>query len=194
MRRLVRTSSVAALVLLVLMSATAAASQDPQVKIKTASGLLLSPPNPAVTQAAIVSAMLDLLDVTVFLTRESQYAQDIKYRIDVAKDLMLKTSMFNEKARQYLSFAHRMTSGGKKYEKPKDLDEFVTPEEMQEKSRKYCATLVNGALAALERGQKGEAARLLLELVLAIVTPVSGAPDDERFYGTRPGTPPAWQQ
>jgi hypothetical protein len=45
---------------------------------------------------------------------------------------------------------------------------------MQEKSRKYCATLVNGALAALERGQKGEAARLLLEFVLAIITPVSG--------------------
>ncbi len=73
-----------------------------------------------------------------------------------------------------MSFAHRMTSGGNKYEKPKELDEFVTPQEMQEKSRKYCATLVNGALAALDRGQNGEAATLLLEFVLAIITPVSG--------------------
>jgi hypothetical protein len=69
-----------------------------------------------------------------------------------------------------------MTSGGKKYEKPKELQEFVTPKELEEKTRKYCITLVNGALAALERGQTNEAARFLLELVLAIVTPVSGRP------------------
>jgi hypothetical protein len=143
-------------------------------RIKAASNLFLGPPDPSVTQAAIVKAMVELLDVTVSLTRDSPYAQDIKYRIDVAKDLILKTSMFNEKARQYLSFAHRMTSGGKKYEKPKELDEFVTPQEMQEKSRKYCASLVNGALAALELGHNGEAATLLLEFVLAIITPVSG--------------------
>ena len=184
MTRLVRTASVVALALLVLTPTAAAAAQDPEARIKTASALLLSPPNPSVTQAAIVNAMVELLDVTVSLTQGAQYGQDIKYRIDAAKDLILKTSMFNEKARQYLSFAHRMTLGGKKYEKPKELDEFVTPEEMQQKSRKYCATLVNGALAALERGQKGEAARLLLELVLAIVTPVSGAgaglPGDSR--------------
>lgn len=176
MTRFVCTASVVGLVLLVLTFTTPSAAQDAQAKIKTASGLFLGPPNPSVTQAAIVNAMLELLDVAASLTRESQYGQQIKYHIDVAKDLLLKTSLFNEKARQYLSFAHRMMTGGKKYEKPERLDEFVTPEELREKSRKYCATLVNGALAALERGHKGEAATLLLELVLAIVTPVSGAP------------------
>lgn len=174
MTRLVWTTSIIALGLLLLTSTTPAAAQDPSAKIKAASGIFLAPPDPSVTQTAIVNALLDLLDVTVSLTRESQHAQDIKHRIDVAKDLMVKTSMFNEKARQYLSFAYRMTSGGKKFEKPKELDEFVTAQELEEKSRKYCATLVNGALAAVERGDKGEAARLLLELVLAIVTPVGG--------------------
>ncbi len=125
--------------------------------------------------------MVELLDAAVSLTRESQYGQEIKYHIDVAKELFLKTSLFNEKARQYLSFAHRMMTGGKKYEKPEGLDEFVTPEELQEKSRKYCATLVNGALAALERGHEVEAATLLLELVLAIVTPASGEPNAIAF-------------
>ena len=174
MTRLVCTGCVVAFALLFLTSTTPAAAQDLSAKIKAASGIFLAPPDPSVTQVAVVNALLELLDVTASLTRESQYAQDIKYRIDVAKDLMLKTSMFNEKARQYLSFAHRMTSGGKKYEKPKELEDFVTPEELAEKTRKYCATLVNGALAAVERGDKGDAARLLLELVLAIVTPVAG--------------------
>lgn len=172
-----RVPSLAGLLLVLLLAAPAlaAGAQDPPQaeRIRAASALLLSPPSPSVTQAAIVNAMVDLLDVTVSLTRESQYGQGIKERIDVAKDLMQKTSMFNEKARQYLSFAYRMTSGGKRWERPKDLDEFVTPEELQQKSRKYCATLSNGAQAALERGQNGEAARLLLELVLAIITPVS---------------------
>lgn len=130
MTRLVCTASVVALVLLVLTSTTPSAAQDAPAKIKAASGLLLGPPNPSVTQAAIVNATLELLDVAASLTRESQYGQRIKYHIDVAKDLFLKTSPFNEKARQYLSFAHRMMSGGKEYERPTGLDEFVTPEEL----------------------------------------------------------------
>ena len=130
MPRFVCTASVVVLVLLVLASTTPSAAQDPQAKIKTASGFLLDPPNPSVTQAAIVKATVELLDVAASLTRESNYGQEIKYHIDVAKDLLLKTSLFNEKARQYLSFAHRMMSGGRKYERPKGLDEFVTPEEL----------------------------------------------------------------
>jgi hypothetical protein len=108
--------------------------------------------------------------------RSGARTEDIRYRIDVARDLIQKTLLFNDMARQYLSFAHRMTSGGKKYERPKDLEQFVTPKELEEKTRSYCASLVNGALGAVERGQREQAARLLLELVMAIVTPVAGLP------------------
>lgn len=63
-----------------------------------------------------MNAMLDLLDIAASLTRESHYGQQIQHHFDVAKELFLKTSLFTEKARQYLSFAHRMMTGGKKYE------------------------------------------------------------------------------
>jgi hypothetical protein len=176
MRRLTDTTPVVVFVLLVLMSAAPVAAQDAQARIKAASAVLLGPPDPAVTQADVVKALVELMDVAVFISGESPYTQDIHERINVARDLMMKTSIFNDKARQYVSFAHRMLSGGKKYEKPKELEEFVTPQELQEKSRKYGASLADGALAELGRGRKLEAARLLLELVLAVVTPVSGAP------------------
>jgi predicted GNAT family N-acyltransferase len=94
--------------------------------------------------------------------------------MDVAKDLFQKESMFNEKARQYLLLAYRQMTNGKKYESPKELDEFITPAEHQEKGRKYGQKLVESALAEIDAGKPGEAARLLLELVLMIVTPISG--------------------
>lgn len=176
MRRLIYAVPAVVFGLLVLMSAAPVAAQDAQARIKAASAVLLGPPDPALTQADVMKALVELMDVAVFISGESPYAQEIHNRINIARDLMMKTSIFNDKARQYVSFAHRMLSGGKKYEKPKELEEFVTPQELQEKSRKYCASLVDGALAELARGRKLEAARLLLELVLAVVTPVSGAP------------------
>jgi hypothetical protein len=65
-------------------------------------------------------------------------------------------------------------TNGRKYERPKELDEFVTPAEAQEKGQKYGQKLVEAALGQIEAGKPGEAARLLLELVLMIVTPISG--------------------
>jgi hypothetical protein len=147
--------------------------EDTKARIKEATGIFLGPADPSVTSPRILKSILDLLDVAADLTPESQYKADILYRIDVAKDLFQK-EMFNEKARQYLSLAYRQMTNGKKYEKPKELDEFVTPAEAQEKAQKYGQKLVESALAEIDAGNQGEAARLLLELVLMIVTPISG--------------------
>ena len=149
-------------------------SPDTKARIKEASSILLSSADPSITKARILSALIELLDVTASLTQESQYNTEIKYRIDVAKDLLQKESIFDDKARQYLSFAYRMLANGKKYEKPKELEEFVTPGEAQEKARKLANELVDKALASLEEGHELETAKLLLELVLMIVTPISG--------------------
>jgi hypothetical protein len=149
-------------------------SQDAKVRIREASSIFLSSSDPSITKARILSALVEFLDVTASLARESQYNTEIKYRIDVAKDLFQKESIFDDKARQYLSFAYRMLTNGKKYERPKELDEFVTPAEAQEKARKYAVELVDKALARLEDGNELETAKLLLELVLMIVTPISG--------------------
>ncbi len=149
-------------------------SQDPEARIKEASGVFLGTADSSITKASVLDASLELLDVTESLTRESQYSAEIKYRIDVAKDLFQKDSIFNDKARQYLSFAYRMLTDGKKYERPKELEEFVAPAEAQEKAQKHAQKLVAEALARLEEEDKVGAARCLLELVLMVVTPVPG--------------------
>jgi len=148
--------------------------QDTKTMIIEATQIFFGPPDPSITQEKIVNALHKLLDIAASISPDSEYKDEIKYRIDVAKELLKDDSIFNAKARQYLSFAYRMMTDGKKYEKPEELDEFVTPAEAQEKARKYAQKLIDEALSHLEEGNKEETARLLLELVLMIVTPISG--------------------
>ena len=160
----------------VVMSAMASRQQDTRARVKAASSVLLAPAGPVMTQATIVKALSDLLEAVVDLSARLPHGPEIEQRVDVARNLLEETSLFNEKARQYLSFAHRLLTNGQKYEKPKDLDQFVTMEEAQAKSRAYCSTLATNALAAIDHGRTSEAATLLLQLVLAVITPMSGEP------------------
>ncbi len=129
-----------------------------------------SPP----TMEAIVAAVLDLLDASAAVTPDNQYRSEIQDRIAVAQDRIGNFSLFDDKARQYLSFAYRMMTGGRKYEMPKELDEFVTPAELQDKTLRYVERLVTLSLEALEGGNRQEAARILLEIALLTITPHPG--------------------
>ena len=102
--------------------------QDPKTKITEASNILF---NTSPTKETLVNSLCQLLDVVVTLSSTSQYQAEISQRIDVAQDLIKNESLFNDKARQYLSFAYRMITNGQKFQKPEELDEFVTPSEAQ---------------------------------------------------------------
>jgi hypothetical protein len=145
--------------------------QDPKTRIIEASNALF---DTSANKEILIRSLVQYLDVVVTLTSTSEYKDEIRQRIDVAKDLIQEESLFNEKARQYLSFAYRMITNGQKYQKPEELDEFVTPAEAQEKAVKYAKKLIAKSLSELDLGHKQNAAKLVLELVLMIVTPISG--------------------
>jgi DNA primase len=145
--------------------------KDPKARIVEASNVLFST---SATKETLVNSLVQLLDVVVTLTSNSKYKDEIGQRIDIAKDLIKDESLFNDKARQYLAFAYRMITNGQKYQNPKELDEFVTPSEAQDKAMKYAKKLIAKALTELELGHKENAARPLLELVLMVITPISG--------------------
>lgn len=148
--------------------------QDPKARIRAAASIFLGPADPSIAKSKIAGALVELLDVAVSMTHESQFNTEIKYRVDAAKELFQKESIFDDKARQCLSFVFRMLTDGKKYERPKELEEFVTPAEAQEKAREYANELVDKALANLKEGNELKTAKLLLELVLMIVAPIPG--------------------
>jgi geranylgeranyl pyrophosphate synthase len=69
---------------------------------------------------------------------------------------------------------YRWLIEGKKYQRSNEQDEFVTPSQAQDKAMKYAKKLIVKALAEMESGHKENAAKPLLELVLMVVTPISG--------------------
>ncbi|NIM90202.1 MAG: hypothetical protein GTO17_04560 [Candidatus Aminicenantes bacterium] len=161
------------IMLVFTLSAALVEKKDTKTKILEACEVFFNP-NASLTQDNMVDSLSRLLDITASITTAYEYKDEIKYRIDVAKNLLKEDSLFNEKARQYLSFAYRMMTNGQKYQKPEELDVFVTPAEAQEKAMKYAKNLVEKALSDLEEDNPGETAKLLLELVLMVVTPIEG--------------------
>jgi hypothetical protein len=144
---------------------------DPKAVIIEAANALFKPP---ASQEILVDSLTQLLDVAVFLTSGSLHKDEITRHIEIAKDLIRDSSLFNEKARQYISLAYRMITNGQKYQRPAELDEFVTPKEAQQKAMKYAKNLIEKSLSELEAGHKEGAAIPLLELVIMVITPLSG--------------------
>jgi hypothetical protein len=145
--------------------------QNAKDRIVEASDTLFNAP---ASQDILIDSLIQLLDVALALTSESPYKEEIIHHVNIAKDLIKNDSFFNEKARQYISFAYRMVTQGKKYQRPEELDKFVTPAEAQEKAMKYAKGLIQKSLSELDAGREDRAAKPLLELVLMVITPISG--------------------
>jgi hypothetical protein len=147
---------------------------DVKDRITSATNTLTGRQDSPPTMETIVAAVVELLDLSAGVTPDNQYKSEIQNRIVVARDRIKDLSLFDDKARQYLSFAYRMMTDGRKYEMPEELDEFVTPAELQEKTLRYMDRLVTRSLEALEGGNRQDTARLLLEIVRMTITPHPG--------------------
>jgi hypothetical protein len=145
--------------------------QNSKARIVEASNTLFNAP---ASQEILVDSLIELLDVAVALMSGSPYKEEIIHHVDIAKDLIKNDSLFNEKARQYISLAYRMVTNGEKYQRPEELDKFVTPSEAQQKAMKYSKSLIQKSLSELDAGHEERAAKPLLELVLMVITPISG--------------------
>ena len=146
-------------------------AKDIESRITKASEKLFGP---ATSKEQMADSLIEFLDITLVLTASSKYSEEIKHHIDVAKDLFKNSSIFNDKARQYMALAYRMVTEGVKYQEPPELDEFITPTEAREKASKYAKKLIDDARASIEKGDEVNAAKLILELVLMVITPISG--------------------
>jgi hypothetical protein len=156
------------------VSAGPRVQDDVNSRIISATNTLMGRQHSPPTGETIVGGVLELLDLSAGVTPDNQYKVEIQNRIAVAQDRIRELSLFDDKARQYLSFAYRMMTDGKKYEMPEELDEFVTPAELQEKTLRYVERLVTQSLRAFEGGNRQDTARLLLEIVLLTITPHPG--------------------
>jgi hypothetical protein len=153
---------------------TAAPGEETANRLEAVLNKLTGASDTPLSKEQFLGAIFELLDLTAEITPDNQFRADILHRIEVAKDLIRNDSLFNSKARQYLSFAYRQLTAGKKFKPPPELDEFVTPAELQEKMAAHMNGLAEKARAALAAGDAADTARILLEIVFMIITPVEG--------------------
>jgi len=156
------------------VSATSAAQDDVRSRLVNATNTLMgrgaTPPNLDDFERTI----RDLMDLAAAITPENQYKAEIQSRLAVARDRLRDYDLFDAKARQYTSFAYRMMTNGRRYEIPAELSQFVTPAELQEKTLRHMDSLVTQGLRSFDAGNRQDAARILLEIVLLTMTPSPG--------------------
>jgi hypothetical protein len=151
-----------------------AAPGDVGKKIEQAARVLLGD---SASREEIVQALIQIIDCAAALSEESRYTEEIRTQLGIAKNEFSQKSLFSDKGRQKLAFAYRMLTNGQKYQTPRELDDFVTPDQAMEKARIYAGKLVKRALEDYKAGNHPQSAKKLVELALMIVTPMSGTQD-----------------
>jgi hypothetical protein len=121
---------------------------------------------------AVKAALLEILDVSLLILPETDYAGEYKSRIEVAKKEFDHQSLFSDKGHQYLSLAYRLVTAGKKWQFPEEIGEAYKERDIMEQAKNVGQKLINSALGELKAGRGEQSVRYLLEFVLMVVTPI----------------------
>lgn len=121
---------------------------------------------------AMLNALVDILDATLLVLPETNYAGEFRSRIDTVKKLLKDGALFSDKVHQYLGLAYRLVTGGKTWRLPQELKGPYREADMMEQARKVGGTLIDSALAERRAGRNEQCVRYLLEVVLMVITPV----------------------
>ncbi len=118
------------------------------------------------------AALIEILDATLLILPASDYAEEFRGRIDVAKKMIVERGMLNDKVRQYLGFAYRLVTAGQFWKQPEEIRAAYRQKDILEQSQKAVQRAVDSALAERKAGRDEQSVRWLLELVLLVVTPI----------------------
>lgn len=120
----------------------------------------------------ILKALTEILDASVLILPKTDYSEEYKSRIEVAKKMLGERSLFNDKSRQYLGLAYRLVTGGTIWQVPEELTSVYREKDIMEQTKKICQKLIDSALAERKAGRNEQSVRYLLEFVLMVITPI----------------------
>ena len=127
---------------------------------------------PNTSTEAIVKALMEILDASLLILPKTDYSEEYKSRIEVAKKMCEERSMFSDKAHQYLGLAYKLVTGGKAWQMPEELTSAYREKDIMAQAKKVCQKLIDSALAERRAGHDEQAVRYLLEFVLMVITPI----------------------
>jgi len=131
-------------------------------KIKSASGFLLDRSSSC---EQMQEALGDLLEASVHLMPQADYADEAKGKIEKAKRAILEDSIVSGEGRMMLEEAYALMNSGDSYTFPEEIESI-------ENAVEYGKKLVDSIFFSLEKEDGGSAAIRLLEMVIMVVTPI----------------------
>jgi len=122
--------------------------------------------------SAVKAALLEILDVSLLILPETDYAGEYRSRIEIAKKEFGDNSFFSDKGHQYLSLAYRLVTAGKKWQFPEEISGAYKEKDIMEQAKNVGQKLIDSALGELKAGRSEQSIQHLLEFVLMVVTPI----------------------
>jgi len=163
--------SMIAIIAVALLAAPYLVSSDekPEDMINHAYAVIMTPSSPT---DAIMLALNEILDASLLILPQTDYAEEYRSRIEGAKKMFTERSLFNDKSHQYLGLAYRLVTGGKVWQVPEELTSVYREKDIMALAKKACQKLIDSARAELKAGRDEQAVRYLLEFVLMVITPI----------------------
>jgi len=165
-------STIAFLALGLLLSATPllrCSETDAESMVTHATSVILDRSS---SGGAVTAALIEILDVSLLILPETDYAGEYKSRIEVAKKEFDRESLFSDKGHQYLSLAYSLVTAGKRWQFPEEIGGAYKEKDIMEQAKNVGQKLIGSALGELKAGRGEQSVRYLLEFVLMVVTPI----------------------
>lgn len=129
--------------------------------------------DPSFTPDGIEKVLVEVLDASLMILPEKEYAAEFRTKIDWVKNSFVEKQLFSEKIRQYLGLAYQLVASGAAWQLPEELrPPYQGQKKVTDTALAVCARYLENALAEMKAGRNETAVRNLIGFVLMIVTPI----------------------
>ena len=163
-----------ALISVALIAAAApylgSSDEKPEDMVNRAYAVIMTPPMPS--SEVVAKSLVEILDASVLILPKTDYAEEYRSRINGAKETIAASSLFSDKAYQYIGLAYKLVTGGAAWKLPEEMTSAYRESDIMTQAKKAGKRLIDAALAERKAGRNEQSVRYLLEFVLMVITPV----------------------
>lgn len=143
---------------------------DPEATVAKVRDRILAPD---FAPHGIEKNLIEILDVSLAILPEKEYAAEFRSKIAWVKDSFANQHMFSDKLRQYLGIAYALVSNGTSWALPEELQPPYPGEQAAiRRATAACGRLLDFALAEMKAGNNEKAIGRLIGFILLVVTPI----------------------
>lgn len=134
-----------------------------EAKIKLAVDYLLAPGGPGEDEKAGFKLLIEAIEMTA---PETEFPAEFGKKISKAKKLFDSTSILNQEGISLIKDSYVLAHSGKEFQMPDNISSI-------KQAKEYARKRIEEARKYLKQGESSDCAKILLEIALMIVTPIT---------------------